>query len=59
MSVQKSADKIIQKELTEINGRGGLIAIDKKGNIAISFNTTGMFRGYINKEGEKQIGILK
>jgi beta-aspartyl-peptidase (threonine type) len=59
MSVQKSADKIIQKELTEINGRGGLIAIDKKGNIAISFNTTGMFRGYVNGKGEKYIGILK
>ena len=50
-SIQKSADLVIQKELTEIKGRGGLIAIDKKGNIAFSFNTTGMFRGYINKKG--------
>lgn len=58
-SIQKSADLVIQKELTELKGRGGLIAIDKKGNIAFSFNTTGMFRGYINKKGEKYIGILK
>jgi beta-aspartyl-peptidase (threonine type) len=58
-SIQKAADYVIQKELTEIKGRGGLIAIDKKGNIAFSFNTNGMFRGYINKKGEKYIGILK
>lgn len=58
-SIQKAADLVIQKELTEIKGRGGLIAIDKQGNIAFSFNTTGMFRGYINKKGEKYIGILK
>lgn len=58
-SLQKAADLVIQNELTEINGRGGLIAIDKKGNIAISFNTTGMFRGYIDKKGNKFIGILK
>lgn len=58
-SLQRSSDFVIQKELTEINGRGGLIAMDQKGNIAISFNTTGMFRGYINKYGEKKIGILK
>lgn len=58
-SIQKSADNVIQKELTALNGRGGLIGIDKDGNIAISFNTTGMFRGYINKDGEKYIGILK
>jgi beta-aspartyl-peptidase (threonine type) len=58
-SIQKAADLVIQKELTELKGRGGLIAIDKQGNIAFSFNTTGMFRGYINKKGEKYIGILK
>jgi beta-aspartyl-peptidase (threonine type) len=58
-SIQKSADLVIQKELTEIKGRGGLIAIDKKGNIAFSYNTSGMFRGYINIKGEKYIGILK
>ena len=43
-------------------GEGGLIAVDKNGNIAMPFNTTGMFRGYLYKEKgksaiEKRIGI--
>lgn len=48
--VEKAADHIIYTELNVKAGEGGLIAVDKEGNIAMPFNTTGMFRGYLYKE---------
>jgi L-asparaginase / beta-aspartyl-peptidase len=47
------------RKLTELNGTGGVIALDAKGNIAMEFNTSGMFRGYIKSTGEKEIAIFK
>jgi beta-aspartyl-peptidase (threonine type) len=48
-SVQKAADEIIMHKLVKQGAGGGLIAVDKDGNIAISFNTEGMFRGYLKQ----------
>jgi beta-aspartyl-peptidase (threonine type) len=36
-----------------------VIGLDKKGNIAMEFNTSGMFRGYIKSNGEKKVAIFK
>ena len=60
--VEKAADYIINTELNTNAGNGGLIAVDKDGNIAMPFNSTGMFRGYLYKEKgkdkiEKEVGI--
>lgn len=60
--VEKAADHIIHTELNVNAGEGGLIAVDKDGNIAMPFNTTGMFRGYLYKEKRnpsvvKKVGI--
>ncbi|MDR1919329.1 MAG: isoaspartyl peptidase/L-asparaginase [Tannerellaceae bacterium] len=59
-----AADYIINRELNAQEGNGGLIAIDKAGNIAMPFNSTGMNRGYLYKEKGasapvKQTGIGK
>jgi len=47
------------EKLSELNGTGGVIALDAKGNIAMEFNTSGMFRGYIKSTGEKEVAIFK
>ncbi len=59
MSVSKAANKVINEELKSVGGRGGLIAIDHKGNITFQFNTTGMFRGCIDKNGKKTVEIYR
>jgi beta-aspartyl-peptidase (threonine type) len=59
MSVKDAADEMIQKKLTELGGSGGLIAIDKDGNITMSFNTAGMIRGYVKANGETDVQIYK
>jgi beta-aspartyl-peptidase (threonine type) len=43
----------------KLGGDGGVIAIDDKGDIAMPFNTEGMFRGTIDAEGRVRILIFK
>ena len=57
LSLKDAVSKIIHKKLPSIGGDGGLIAIDNKGNSAMDFNTPGMYRASINKNGEKVIQI--
>lgn len=47
------------RKLTRLGGTGGVIGLDRKGNIAMEFNTSGMFRGYIKSDGEKMVAIFK
>jgi beta-aspartyl-peptidase (threonine type) len=58
-SLVKAADEMIMEKLTESGGDGGLIAVDKNGNIAMEFNTEGMYRGYIKNDGKTAIKIYK
>lgn len=59
MSLKDAADEMIMHKLGELGGDGGLIAIDKDGNIATPFDTEGMYRGYIKSNGETEIKIYK
>ncbi len=57
MSLVESASAVIHGKLSEMGGGGGVIAIDREGNIAMPFNTRGMYRGYIDKEGSLVVKI--
>ena len=59
MSLQDAARAVVQDKLTELGGEGGIIAIDNKGNIAMEFNSAGMYRAAMNKDGELTMGIYK
>ena len=59
LPIQASADQVIKTKLQNMGGDGGIIAMDKFGNMAISFNSEGMYRGYINPEGKAVIEIYK
>ena len=50
---------MIMTKVPQLGGDGGLIAVDKKGNIAMPFNTAGMYRGYIKNDGKAVIKIYK
>lgn len=58
LSVQEACRTEIEK-LTQLGGTGGVIGLDCKGNVAMEFNTSGMFRGYIKSNGEKKVLIFK
>ena len=45
-SLADASDDVVMRKLMAINGRGGLIAVDAHGNVALPFNTEGMYRGF-------------
>ncbi|QPG04496.1 isoaspartyl peptidase/L-asparaginase [Salinimonas marina] len=59
VSIQRAAETVINEELKQAGGSGGVIAMDKRGNIAMPFNTAGMYRASINTEGKFSVGIYK
>lgn len=59
LTVQGAADAVIKQKLQKLGGDGGVIVMDKFGNMAVSFNTDGMFRAYIGKDGKPVVEIYK
>ena len=57
MSLKEAANYLIMEKLKSQGADGGLIALDRNGNIAMPFNTNAMFRGYINSGGDKEVVI--
>lgn len=58
-SLAIACDSVINGKLKSKKGRGGCIAIDRSGQIAMPFTTTGMFRGCMNSDGKKEIQIYE
>lgn len=58
LSIRKAAKTVIDK-ISKMGGDGGVIAIDKQGNIAMEMNTSGMYRAHINSKGEIDVKIYK
>ncbi len=55
MSLKEAADEVVMKKVPKLGGNGGIIAIDRNGNVAWPFNTAGMFRGYYLQGGSPVI----
>ena len=53
------ASKIALDKVGKMGGDGGLIALDKKGNMTMPFNTEGMYRGAITADGKIEVSIYK
>jgi beta-aspartyl-peptidase (threonine type) len=58
MSLKEAAQVTLDK-VAKLGGTGGLIAIDRKGNITLLFNTSGMYRGYADPSGKFVIEIYR
>lgn len=59
LSLAEASNEVINKRILEIGGDGGLIAVDSKGNIAMPFNTEGMYRASKSSNGNEEISIYK
>lgn len=59
MSLQAAADQVIQKQLTAMGGDGGIIAVAPDGQMAWSFNTSGMYRARVAEGQPLTVGIYK
>jgi L-asparaginase / beta-aspartyl-peptidase len=58
-TLQQACDEVVMKKLVAIGGDGGLIAVDSKGNVAMPFNTEGMYRACKSNSGLNRIEIYK
>ena len=57
--LKKAMSKVIYEKIGGIGGDGGMIGIDKNSNVVMDFNTPGMYRAFVNKDGEKEILLYK
>jgi beta-aspartyl-peptidase (threonine type) len=57
--VTTAAREVIHEKLPKIEGKGGLIALDSKGNFTTPYNTPGMFHGWINADGTVHVAIFE
>jgi beta-aspartyl-peptidase (threonine type) len=58
MSLKEAAQAALDR-VAKLGGTGGLIAIDHQGNVALPFNTAGMYRGYVDPNGKFVIEIYR
>jgi len=59
VSLKEATNNVIQTKLTKLGGTGGIIAIDKYGNIQFEFNTAGMYRASMADNGNLEVKIYK
>ncbi|MFT7252426.1 MAG: beta-aspartyl-peptidase (threonine type) [Flavobacterium sp.] len=58
-SLKEATADVIQNKLTKLGGTGGVVALDKNGNMSFEFNTAGMYRASMNDKGELLVKIYK
>ncbi|MDB5202363.1 MAG: isoaspartyl aminopeptidase [Ferruginibacter sp.] len=59
MSLQDAMNQVVNVKLVKMEGEGGMIGVDAKGNTAMLFNSAGMYRAMRKSTGESAIGIYK
>ena len=57
-TLRQAADEVVHKTLVNAGGDGGIVAVDRNGNVALTFNTPGMYRASIDSYGTKVVGIF-
>lgn len=59
LSLQEAADFVIHQKQAAMGGDGGLIAVDAAGQLALPFNSEGMYRGWVSKGQGRRVAIYK
>ncbi len=57
LSLEAAARRVIHDELAAQGADGGIIALDRAGDVAMVFNTPGMYRGWLKPGGQPQVSI--
>ncbi|WP_242692071.1 isoaspartyl peptidase/L-asparaginase family protein [Aridibaculum aurantiacum] len=56
-SLEEASKEVVMNKLVKMEGEGGIIGVDAQGNVAMVFNSIGMYRGFKSSDGSNQIGI--
>ncbi len=57
--IWRFSDEVVMRKLVTFGGEGGVIAMDRRGNVAMPFNSSGMYRGYIGADGRATTAIYR
>jgi len=57
--LSEATDLVVNRQLAEMGGSGGVIAVDPAGNIALTFNTAGMYRASVDADGKVYVAIYR
>jgi beta-aspartyl-peptidase (threonine type) len=59
LSLREAAEQVVMERLEEHRkGLGGVVAMDRDGHVEMCFNTRGMYRGWVDEAGRKQVAIF-
>jgi L-asparaginase / beta-aspartyl-peptidase len=58
-SLEEAMNEVVHRKLVKMNGEGGMIGVDAKGNMAMVFNSAGMYRAMRGSNGQYAVGIYK
>ncbi len=58
-SVLQAAEEVVMKKLVKLEGEGGMIAVDKRGEPVMIFNSAGMYRGVKSSDGTDNVAIYR
>ncbi|WP_167508124.1 isoaspartyl peptidase/L-asparaginase family protein [Corallococcus aberystwythensis] len=59
LPLPEAANFVIHDVLVKAGGEGGVIAMDRQGHVAMPFNSSGMYRGYIGEDGTPTVAIFQ
>jgi beta-aspartyl-peptidase (threonine type) len=59
LSLKEASELVVNDKLVKAGGTGGVICVDKNGNVSLPFNSEGMFRGFATADGKEGIFIYK
>jgi len=59
LNLAEAARRVVKEKLVQRGGEGGIIAIDAAGNVALEFNSPGMFRGMRDSSGRREVAIYE
>jgi beta-aspartyl-peptidase (threonine type) len=57
LSLQEAMNEVVNNKLPKMDGEGGMIGVDANGNVAMLFNSAGMYRGMRNSDGDDYVKI--
>jgi beta-aspartyl-peptidase (threonine type) len=59
ITLQDAMNVVVNDKLVKLEGDGGMIGVDARGNAAMLFNSEGMYRGIKNSDGLNEVGIYR
>lgn len=59
LTLHEAMNIVVNEKLLKLAGEGGMIGVDAKGNAALLFNSTGMYRGVKDSGGRNEVAIYR